>query len=479
MSENDTNLSHDASRSVPAPEGAPEAETSAGSETQTTRNPASPLERLAGRPAGSRPASETEAEAESKPSPSVEPNSVPAPPAPATPAPEPPTVSEPAPELQVQAELAPSAEPAPEPVPQTEPAPQPEPVTLTESVTPVEPERASAVPQTQSRESRAVAAALGLDETYKDPLLRAPRRSSVVLCVVLGALFIGMAALMWWETVRTTIGQQYDDLVWETFKDSFPVFLAPIVNFFTHSTYVIAVIVAIGIVSVIMVIVRHRWRLLVQLVAFALVSFLCGYTLKRILPRTSLDPSLANPANSSPSGHSVAAFAAAVVLILAVPLSLRSIAAVVSFIFATSVGLSVVVEKWHRPSDVIVAFLLVTGLALITLAFTRASGMDKAGARRSSPSLQILATAMIVAGVFGTLFAGYLVWNIVPGLGQEAAWTVSAAQGSALLGISGISALSLGTILAMRQITASPLSTIGRVGAPPAPPVASQPSSRR
>ena len=313
-----------------------------------------------------------------------------------------------------------------------------------------------------------------LEETYKDPLLRAPRRSSVVLCIAFGVVLLALAALTWWVSVRTITGQQYDDLVWETLKDGFPALLLPVVEFFTRDTYVIGLIIVIGIVSVVMVLIRRRWRLLVQLAAFALVSFLCGYTLKRILPRTSLDPSLANPDNTSPSGHSVAAFAAAVVLILAVPLSVRAIAAVISFIFASGVGLSVVVEKWHRPSDVVVAFLLVSGLALITLAFTRASGMDKAGARRSSASIQILSTVMIVAGLFSTLFAGYLLWNIVPGLGQEAVWTLSAAQSSAILAISGVAGLCLGLVLGMRQITASPLSTIGRVGAPPAPPAGSQ-----
>jgi membrane-associated phospholipid phosphatase len=311
-----------------------------------------------------------------------------------------------------------------------------------------------------------------IDETLKDPLLRAPRRSSVVLCIVFGIIFLALAGATWWIFVRTATGQQYDDLVWETLKDSFPSALMPIVYFFSRNTYVIAVIIVIGIVSVLMVVLRRRWLLLIQLVAFALASFLLGFVSKRVLPRPTLDPSLANPANSSPSGHSVAAFTAAVVLVLAVPLSARAIASVISFFFATSVGLSVVVEKWHRPSDVLVAFLMVTGLALLTLAFTRASGMDKAGARRSSVSVQILSTVMMVAGFCSLAFGAYLIWQVVPGLEQEAAWTLSASQGAASLDIAGVAGIGIGLILALRQITASPLSAIGLVGAPPAPPSA-------
>lgn len=317
-----------------------------------------------------------------------------------------------------------------------------------------------------------------IDETLKDPLLRAPRRSSVILCIVFGAIFLLVAAATWLLFVRTPTGQQYDDLVWETLKDGFPTPLLPIIYFFAHSAYTITVIVVIGIVSVFLVVMRRRWLLLVQLTCFALASFLAGFILKRTLPRPTLDPSLANPTNSSPSGHSVAAFAAAAVLVMAVPLSARAIASVVSFLFASSVGLSVVVEKWHRPSDVIVAFLMVTGLALLTMAFTRASGMDKAGARRSSASIQIVSTVMLVAGVCSLLFSGYLVWQVIPGLGMEAAWALPAAQGSASLAILGTAALGFGLITALRQITASPLSAVGLLGAPPAPPTASEPSTR-
>lgn len=309
-----------------------------------------------------------------------------------------------------------------------------------------------------------------VEKTLQDPLLRSPRKSSVILCIVFGALFLLAAAGAWWASVRTVAGQQYDDLVWETLQNSFPKVLMPIVYFFAHSTYVIGVIVVIGIVSVLMVVIRRRWLLLIQLTGFALASFLMGFALKRLLPRPVLDPSLANPANTSPSGHSVAAFAAAAVLMMAVPLSARAVASVIAFVFATSVGFSVVVEQWHRPSDVIVAFLMVTGLALFTLAFTRASGMDKAGARRSSASIQITSTVFIVAGVCVSLYACYLAWQVIPGLGQEAAWTLSATNGSAALAIAGVCAFSMGILLAMRQITASPLSAIGLVGAPPAPP---------
>ena len=310
-----------------------------------------------------------------------------------------------------------------------------------------------------------------LTETLSDPLLRAPRRASTILTIIFGVISLLAAAGVWWLADHTVTGQRYDDLVWQTLRDGLPAWSGPIVSFFTKSTFVIGIIILIGIVSVIIVLIRRRWRLLVQIAAFALLSFAFGYTLKRVLPRPVLDPALANPANTSPSGHTVATFAACVVFLMAVPLALRFLAALLGVLFSTSVAVSLISDQWHRPSDTLVAFLMVAGLAFLTLAFTRGSGMDKIGARRSSATLQIVSTVMIVAGGFAVAFAAYLAWQVAPGLEMMAAWTVAAAQGSSILAIAGTSSLLLGTLLAMRQVTASPLSAVGLVGAPPAPPV--------
>ena len=41
---------------------------------------------------------------------------------------------------------------------------------------------------------------------------------------------------------------------------------------------------------------------------------------------------------------------------------------------------------------------------------------------------------------------------------------------SAVVGIAGVAMLAFGLLLALRQITAAPLSRLGLIGAPPAPP---------
>ena len=67
-------------------------------------------------------------------------------------------------------------------------------------------------------------------------------------------------------------------------------------------------------------------------------------------------------------------------------------------------------------------------------------------------------------------YAAYIMWQIEPGLSLSASWASVGAHVSTFAMIAGVSSLVFGMLLAMRQITASPLSRAGLVGAPPAPP---------
>ena len=105
------------------------------------------------------------------------------------------------------------------------------------------------------------------------------------------------------------------------------------------------------------------------------------------------------------------------------------------------------------------SILLVAGLALLALAVTRKSGMDEPGRRVSSVSVQIVGSVLITGGLLLLAYSGYVIWQVVPGLNV-----------SAVVGIAGVAMLAFGLLLALRQITAAPLSRLGLIGAPPAPP---------
>lgn len=302
-----------------------------------------------------------------------------------------------------------------------------------------------------------------------DPLTVRPRISSRVLCVVFAVLMAAMAAGVWWLGVCTEDGQAYDDMVWSHLAERLPDWLDPVVGVFTVSLVVqiISAVLAVG--AVIVAIVRKRWWLLGQSAVFAVLCF-ASSLLKEQLPRPFIIHVEAPEANSAPSGHTILAAAAGIALLCVVPRAWRALTGVIGAVFALLVGASVVVGKWHRPTDVVMALCIAGAMAMLTLAFTRTSGMDEPGKRASSPAVQIVGTVMITGGVLLLAYTAYVIWQIVPGLELSAEWCIEGACVSAMTGVSGMALLVFGMTLAMRQITASPLTRLGLVGAPPAPP---------
>lgn len=303
-----------------------------------------------------------------------------------------------------------------------------------------------------------------------DPLTRHPRVSSIMLSVVFGLLLLAAAAGVWWLGVRTMEGQSYEDMVWSKFDASLPGWLEPVVHVFTISTVVIATSAIMSIIALAVLIVRKRWLLIAQLAVFSGICFAAAELLKPLLPRPYLINLESNPNNSAPSGHVILAATAGVILLCAVPRMCRALVAVIGWAYAVLVGLSVIAGQWHRPTDVIMALLIVGGVAMLMLAATFANGMDEPGSRASSPSVQIVGSVLLTFGVIGTLYGAYIIWQIQPGLAMSAEWTNSGAHLSTVILTASVASLVFGLVLTMRQLTASPLTQLGLVGAPPAPP---------
>ena len=99
-----------------------------------------------------------------------------------------------------------------------------------------------------------------------------------------------------------------------------------------------------------------------------------------------------------------------------------------------------------------------------------AHNADTHGPTAVFKSVSKLPTEKITGGVLLLAYTAYVIWQIVPGLELSAEWCIEGACVSAMTGVSGMALLVFGMTLAMRQITASPLTRLGLVGAPPAPP---------
>ena len=302
-----------------------------------------------------------------------------------------------------------------------------------------------------------------------DPLAVHPRLSSRILCVVFGLLLLAASAGMWWLGVRTANGQNFDDEVWLRLNTSLPSWLQSLVHQLAVSSTVIAISVVFALVGIVVAAVRKRWWLLGQLVVFAGLCY-GSSLLKGVLPRPYLQNINSSASNTAPSGHTLLAAAAVVVLVCAVPRAWRAACAAVGSAYTLLVALSLVAGKWHRPTDVVMSLLIVGGWALLVLACTRTSGMDEIGTRSASASIQIVGSVMITGGIMVSLYGAYLVWQIEPGLSLGASWTQSGACAATTMLVCGVSMLVFGLVLAMRQLTASPLTKLGLVGAPPAPP---------
>jgi membrane-associated phospholipid phosphatase len=306
-----------------------------------------------------------------------------------------------------------------------------------------------------------------LQESLRDPLVSHPRVSSVVACAVLGIIFLALSALTWYLTARTVTGQEMDDIALQTFHRIAPSWVNTsaivILRFSVWVSGILCVLAAV------IAFIRRRWGVIVQGVVFGLLCFVAVKLLKPLLPRPTLIHSTLNSRNSAPSGHTTAMMASCVILLMAVPAVWRAFVAVVGLILSSCVGLSVVEQMWHRPSDVLTAILLTAGLAALVLAFTRSSGMDPVGARKSLASIQIIGTVLITVGVCACGYALYLGQQVSSAIGTYAAWTLRPMTMSWVIGICGTLGVCFGVLCALRQVTASPLSAIGLVGAPPKP----------
>lgn len=309
-----------------------------------------------------------------------------------------------------------------------------------------------------------------------DPLAVRPRVSARILCIIFGVLLIAAAFGVWWLGVRTETGQAYDEIVVTGLHDALPGWLAAALDPFIADNLLpsplnLTVIISLlfGLAALVVMIVRKRWLLIGQSAAIAVLCYASTF-LKELLPRPYLIDTDTPHANSAPSGHTILAATAAILLLIAVPRVWRAACALIAAVFSSLIGLSVIVGGWHRPSDAVMSVLLVGGCTLLVLAVTARNGMDEPGTRVSSASVQIVGTFMITAGVLGCLYATYVIWQVLPGLALSAAWSASGAYLSTIVGVAAVTSLTVGLVLAMRQLTAAPLSRIGLIGAPPAPP---------
>lgn len=197
-----------------------------------------------------------------------------------------------------------------------------------------------------------------------------PLVAAAVTCVA------GVAGL-YLVAIRTAAGQNYDDRGLGTLDRA----ANPIAYEATEEllrTIEVSSLVLLGLGIIALALLRGRVALAIAAGATIVGANVTTQILKRGLERPPLDGELAT--NSFPSGHVTVATSLALALVLVVSSPVRPIAAVVGGVYAAAIGAAVLLLAWHRPSDVIGAYLVAAGWCALAAA---AASLAEPGPRRA------------------------------------------------------------------------------------------------
>lgn len=114
------------------------------------------------------------------------------------------------------------------------------------------------------------------------------------------------------------------------------------------------------VVFLVLTVYRRRWLAsLVAALAFGAANLTTQVLKNWVLVRPDLDNGVPYyTGNSLPSGHTTFAAAAVVAVFLMVAPRWRPLTATVGALFATAVGAATFIETWHRPADMVTAYLV-------------------------------------------------------------------------------------------------------------------------
>lgn len=144
---------------------------------------------------------------------------------------------------------------------------------------------------------------------------------------------------------------------------------------------------------------RRRVLLAVQVAVLVGGANLTTQVLKHtVLARPDLDVG-DRLQNALPSGHATVAASVGAALLLVVPRRLRPAVAVVAVGYTVATGISTMVGRWHRPSDVVAAVLVVAAWGGLAIALDRPQVdiPDRPGATR------VVVTLLAVGAVAAAL----------------------------------------------------------------------------
>jgi hypothetical protein len=217
-----------------------------------------------------------------------------------------------------------------------------------------------------------------------------PALLGLAAAAALGVLLLYLAA------VRTGEGRRLDDAAKGDLGEGSRAFDETSDLLDTISTSSLALL---GAAIMAIALLRGRPRLALGAGAIVVGANLTTQYLKAALDR----PGPGGPeAGSYPSGHVTVAMSLAMALVLVAPPALRLAATVLGAAYAVGVGVAVIALNWHRPSDVVGAYLVcVAWTALAAAVLAGPAGGGELGRRGRAPgrAAQVAAAAAIALGI--------------------------------------------------------------------------------
>lgn len=185
---------------------------------------------------------------------------------------------------------------------------------------------------------------------------------------------------------------------------------------------------------------RRRWAAAGIAVTAAAGANIATQLLKDLVPVRPFRGIETLELNSLPSGHTTMAASAAAVVFLMVSPRWRPLAGFLGGSFAVATGVSTLINQWHRPADVVAAFLVVGGFTLPAGWLIMRTGRlwnvwDGYNGHWASARLWLVLP--VLGGLASAAVSAYSLLKIAPGPDQEASTTNYFWAGTSLIVIAG------------------------------------------
>ena len=252
------------------------------------------------------------------------------------------------------------------------------------------------------------------------------KRVTAAWLAMLWLINVGLFVVVLYASLRTISGQMLDTVALYGNSLGRRTVDQPL-NVALNAVSVVSLLLVLAVIGAVAA-VRRRYSLAIMSAVVVVGSSVTSYLLKSYLinrPEFGVDPARSVAGNSFPSGHTTAAAAFAIGLTLVLPPAARGVASVVGGTYAAVVGIATLSSGWHRPSDVIAAFLIAGGWAafagLVLVLFQRPTAVVASGDRAGWSLAAALAAGsmLIVSGVAVLLFVFARMSTPVEAMGPE------------------------------------------------------------